>query len=326
MLPHKSNVYLETSSVNYLADKYTYVDAIATKVHHGLRGTRFFVSPITLWEILSTTDASRREQLIFYIQHLCHGDLLNTPSEFIINYISKGCPLIEKKYDFKSHTSLAATWSDICHNPAKTFIYDKKLFDHRTRNIRQGFKLASRYIESIKLGDKSTHPDVAARLGLDSLLKRLKGIDLSDHTPREIKRFKTSLILMLIVLCYGIDIDPTPVDQFWARIGITKVADRLAYLVTNHESLVYSGPFALMSETALSQLQTGGNPNRGILWDALHSLYLVYVDFLLTADQHFKRLRRNNRHPNFKKVIYLPNASVYAAKTIDVDVSSRRAF
>ena len=82
-----ANFYLETSAVNYLADRFIYTDAIATKDLQLTKGNIWYLSPVTLWEIMLTSDKERRERIIFYCQHLFHEKLLNSPSEFIINYL-----------------------------------------------------------------------------------------------------------------------------------------------------------------------------------------------------------------------------------------------
>jgi len=55
-------VYFDTSAVNYVRDKFTIGDAIATRGFQEVRGRRWALSPITIWKILSTTDEQRREE------------------------------------------------------------------------------------------------------------------------------------------------------------------------------------------------------------------------------------------------------------------------
>ena len=89
MIPPKSNIYLETSAINFLADKYSYQDGRETYTYHKMKGTRFYISNVSIWEILLTSNKEKREQLIQYIQNIGHPKLINSPSEMIINYIMK---------------------------------------------------------------------------------------------------------------------------------------------------------------------------------------------------------------------------------------------
>ena len=326
MIPPISNIYLETSAVNYLADKYIFLDAIATKIHHGLKGSRFYVSPVTIWEILLTENVERREQLIFYVQNLEYRELLNSPSEFIINYILAGCPKNEKKYSIHSKLPLSSTWSDICDNTSRTFVFEKNELLERTRKIRKGFNQASRFIENVGVAETGNNSTIAARLGLEGMLKRLKNINYEQISSRDRKKFKISLLLILIVLCYGVDFDNSFVEKYLSIIGIYSSQERFEYLFTKYEQLIYSGPFAVLSEIVLIQLEKGGKPTRGIFWDALHSIYVIYTNIFLTADEHFKKIRDNNDHPIYKRIVFLPEANLFTAKEIDITNISPRAF
>jgi hypothetical protein len=149
MIPPKSNIYLETSAINFLADKYSYQDGRETYTYHKMKGTRFYISNVSIWEILLTSNKEKREQLIQYIQNIGHPKLINSPSEMIINYIRKGFPVYEPKYDFHSSLYIASTWEDICENRNKTFVFDAEDLKIRSKMIRSLFKMASKEIEDI---------------------------------------------------------------------------------------------------------------------------------------------------------------------------------
>jgi diacylglycerol kinase len=314
MIPAHSNVYLETSAVNYLDSRLTLSDAAATRAHHALKGTKFYVSPVTIWEILLTKNVARRESLILFLQNLAYHELLNSPSEFVINYITAGCPKVEKKYLIHSKLPLAATWSDVAQDTNKTFVFDQKELAARSQRIRKGFKFASTLIRDVGVVGPNISSDTASRLGFEGILKQMKTVDYRHLSGKDRRQFKISILLILIMLCYGIEFDNAAIEKFWAHIGIRAGRDRLAYLLTTHENLVYRGPFWVLSETVMTQLNKGGRPTRGIFWDALHSMYVIYTDIFLTADKHFKNIQAHNSHLAYKRIVFLPDARIFSAR------------
>jgi hypothetical protein len=318
MIPPNSKVYLETSAVNLLADKYLGQDGKATKIFHGVRGTDFYISPVTIWEILLTNDPGRREVLIYYIQNIAHRELINSPAEFIVNYIKAGCPLEENKYKFHSKSSLSTTWTDICDNPAKTFVFEKDNLDKMSKSIRAGFSEANKMIEDLGITGLTLNEKQQSQHSLEQLLKAMKTIKYEEMTDRNRRQFKISLILILIILCYGIGFADNAVESFWAKLKVSDTTDRFHFIITHHESLIYRGPFAVLSEMVLTQMEKGAKPTRGIFWDVLHSIYLVYTDYFFTADLHFKLLRDKNDHLNYKKIVFLPEVTIFTAKEIEI--------
>lgn len=65
-----------------------------------------------------------------------------------------------------------------------------------------------------------------------------------------------------------------------------------------------------MALMAYNQIQEDKKPNRGLFWDALHSLYLPYVDFLITKDKHFKELQKKVSHINYLKIKLIENETI----------------
>ena len=137
MIPPNSAVYLETSALNFLANWHSWSDGKATKIYHAEKGTRFYISPITIWEVLLTKDADQRERLIFYMQNIGHPALLKTPGELIIDYISRGMPLVERGPAPHSTSSLSRTWADIASDDRKTFVLDHESLTQLTVMVRK---------------------------------------------------------------------------------------------------------------------------------------------------------------------------------------------
>jgi hypothetical protein len=318
MIPSNTRIYLETSAVNYLADKYHCGDAKATRIYHELKGTKFYISPITIWEILLTADEGRREVLILYMQNIGYRQLINSPSELIINYIKAGCPLVEKQYNFHSHLQMGETWSDICDNTNKTLRFDQEPIKKGSKLFLYAINQASKLIEDVgivTLEKGNKHPD---QIWLDNILLKLKGM-LYDEMDSETKRtLKISVLLLLFIMCSQMDLDNTPIKEFWKERGIDGTYDRLEYLLKHHEELVYRGPFVMLAKMAIVQLNKGGKPTRGIYWDMLHSLYLIYTDMFFTNDSHFVKLKNSMDHPALKRITLLSEASIFTAKTMDL--------
>jgi hypothetical protein len=153
------------------------MDGKATKIYHSLKGTRFYISPIVLWEIFLTTKEKRREVLIHYLQHLAHDKLLNSPSEFIINYINAGCPLVEKHYDYHSRLPIGETWSDISFNTKKTFIFDNQVIGDYSKMIRSIFKYANKLTEEVGLITNDNIHHKKDLLWLENIFSQIKNAD-----------------------------------------------------------------------------------------------------------------------------------------------------
>lgn len=98
MLNEDKFIYLETSAVNYLLDNFTFEELATIKVAcYDANKILFCTSTPTIFEILSTTNENRREQLIYTLQNICYNRLMNSPAEFIINYINAGMPKEEPR-------------------------------------------------------------------------------------------------------------------------------------------------------------------------------------------------------------------------------------
>jgi hypothetical protein len=315
MIPDNSIIYLETSAINYLAKKYSWKDGKATKIYHKLKGTKFYISNVTIWEVLLTSDEELREKLIFYLQNIGHEKLINSPSEFIINYILNGCPISENRYDFHSKLDISKTWLDLCENTAKTFVFDTDELQKKSNEIRKFIKIASEQLEEIGLLLPNS-PPTEIQLFLDNILRTIKGINPEKKSARENKLLRISILLVVLIVCSEVDFDNTPIKNYWKKLNINKIENRILYLLTKHEELFYQGPFIVLSEMILIQLEKGGKPTRGIFWDALHSIYLIYTDMFFTTDEHFKKLKENNENSLYKKIILLDCENLFTAKEI----------
>jgi len=250
-----------------------------------------------------TSDEVHKEQLIYFAQHLIDSELLPSPEEMIVKYIAKGCPEIETPHPLISTIPIATTWREICDITAKTFIYDKEDHKQKThliaRVIRDIYKITKGRSVAIAPYSRETGFDIT----LEQLVDRLEVTKATRHMePGTRARIKISLFYMLVVMCLGGGVDGDSIRNFWRDRGIDGTLRRWHYLVKYHETLAYRGPFATMAE--MTVVQSGRNYSRGLYWDALHSIYLTYVDFLFSEDRHFADLRTAlGAHPLAGRII-----------------------
>ena len=125
------------------------------------------------------------------------------------------------------------------------------------------------------------------------------GEELTDYNRR---LYKISIFYILFLLCAGVGPHPEAIDAFCAARKMLGTAERLKYLLSEHETLVWRGSVAQMAVMAL--VQADGPYSRGLFWDCFHAFYLTYVSILFSKDQHFSALRVALKdHPNGQKII-----------------------
>ena len=318
MILPNSNIYLETSAINFLADKYSHRDGRATHAYHLMKGTKFYISNVSVWEILLTSNKVRREQLIQYIQNIGYPKLINSPSEMIINYIKAGFPVHEPHYDFHSKLPLASTWKDICEERNKTFIFEEKRIKKMSKMIRSLFKTASKEIEDTGLIIPYEKEPTEIQKILTDKVRQIKRLNYYVETPERKIIIKLSMLLILLILCNEVELDSQPIRAFWAKKGINGTFERLDYVVEEMDLLVTRGPFPVLAEMTYAQIRESGKQTRGIYWDVLHSLYLIYSDIFMTNDDHFKKLKKQNNHLVFQRVLHMKDVKWFTAKKIEL--------
>lgn len=296
--------YFETSAVNYFADKYKWNDALATKGLQLAKGNLWYLSPITLWEILLTADEVKRETIIFYCQHLFHEKLMMSPSEIIINYINAGCPIVQEKQSFHSKLSISETWQSICVDQRKTFKYDQNALKERMKVFQKLSKQLSKIIHRVVLDITVNDEEFAIQQFVEyyyqQLSSKLVYADLDYH-----KVIKISILFALYIICIEADLDATPQQSFWEMNGIEDIVERLEYLLKFYDSLIIRGPLYQMAIMAFHQISLDQKSNRGLFMDCLHSLYATFADVFVTNDMHFKTLKDKKIHPNFNSIMHI---------------------
>ncbi len=283
--------YFETSAVNRLEAQLNWEAAINTRAYQNFRGRGYFISPLVIFEILSTSDAGRREQLIFFSQHLFEPTLLPSPEELIVSFVEAGCPKAEPEYDLASRGSIAQHWRNICDDKRKTLLYDHNDILARSRLLRELGKLLFQFHEHQDTKPAASDFLVGANLTVFQIIQRYdlgRTVDHENSTARQQIVLVTLLIMFLF--CGGLALDREPIETFWRRKGIASFGDRIDYTFSHYPQLVDYGPFNLIA--SMIDVHTDRTFSRGMLFDALHAVYTAYSDHFMTADDHFRALRK----------------------------------
>jgi hypothetical protein len=295
---------METSAVNHLADKYTWADAVATKGLQNTKGNIWYLSPVTLWEIMLTQDKTKREQIIFYCQHLFDERLIGSPTELIVNYINAGCPEIQKPYDFHSKLEIAEVWKDICKNPETTFEYDYEELKNRMKLFQKLSKQIDKIINRLVLDTSISDDELHIQMFINAYYESIKD-DLKHSDPDYHKVIKISILFAFYILCLEGEIDNSPTKTYWKKFGISDSLDRLTFLMKMYKGLILRGPLYQMAIMAFHQISEGQKSNRGLYMDCLHVIYTTVIDRFITNDEHFKTLKEKGYFPNFLKVLHI---------------------
>ncbi|PCJ39669.1 MAG: hypothetical protein COA71_13590 [SAR86 cluster bacterium] len=279
--------YFETSAVNEFMKGRTIQDALATKNFQLDKERDWRLSPVTLWEILMTSNESRREEIIYFCQHLFGRELLPSPAELIIPYIQQGMPKVEKVRELVSTSAIANTWRDLIDDRNKTFILDHDDLRGKIRHIQSITQDIDSIIKNEELPIASTLAFTGMDCSLSSLVNALPFVKEDGITDRrELLTYKVSLYYIMLILCAEAELENEVIKDFWSEKKIDSTIDRVHYVVENLSTLVHRGPFIAMSLMTISQ--TSGKYSRGVWFDSMHSIYMTYVDKLFTCDGHFE--------------------------------------
>ena len=304
-LPRAKIWYFDTSAINYLMDELTLAAAKPTKLYQLNKGIEWRLSPIVIWEILMTSDEVRREKLIVFCQHLFCREILPSPSELIIPYIQAGMPKIETPRELISKSPIASTWRDLVDDTDKTFIFEYDALKTKIKLVQKCVRDIHKIIrnEDVIIGPHDSPTETT----LSFLINNLSFVKSKKLCSRdEILAYTVSLYYIMIVLCAEVEIDNGAIKNFWQSIGIDSVLDRIMYVVDKIPQLIHTGPFFAMALMSISQSTTRKYP-RGMYFDSMHSVYVTYVDMVLTADNHFLALRNLIPQYSLKKKIFHMN-------------------
>lgn len=308
--------YLDTSGLNFLAD-YIGDSDLFRSWKSGLK-IDFCISSVVLWEILLNSDDARRDYLIYWSQFNCPEYLLKSPSEIFINYLEKDCPLKDKKefwYDRETNLDIGKTWKNIHGNIEKTIPIDIEILKERSLPIRELSKKLKSIIDDMCDKDSHRYEDDLFHKEMNKAIENLKReTELSASNE---KLFKLSLVFIFFFVCIGMELDNTPIRNYWGKINIDDPLERFDWIIENKPMIIVRGPVLEMAKMAEFQFISANSSSRGLLHDCLHSVYCYYTDNILTGDDHFKLLKQNEEYFAFKGIIMVDDFKEVWTKTMN---------
>lgn len=296
--------YLDTSALNYLSDNISDFEMFRA-LREALK-IDFCISGIVLWEVLLNSNEKRKDELIYWAQFNCSDYLLKSPSELFMSYLELECPLNDRKqfwYDRETKLSLGNTWKTIHGDVKKTIPVDIVSLKDWTKPTREMSKKLKKILNDMCDEDSSEYDNYQIfDDAMHRILDKLKENKFDVSTFGE-KNIKLSLVFILFFMCIGMDIDKSPIRNYWDKKSIDEPFDRLDWLINNSPEVAVRGPIAEMVLMAETQFIGNNSTSRGLLHDCLHSIYCYYADNLISGDEHFKDLKEKEHHEMFNRII-----------------------
>lgn len=293
-------LYFETSALNWFIKNKSIEDLVATGELQTTKRNRWCLSCVTLWELFLTTNEEERYKIVNPIRFLFDPYLIPSPEELIVNFIKAGCPNEEKKYEFISYGILSKEWTKSCKEASYLLHPSEKDLRLRTKIWRHIGKVIQAYdTNAFKIISHVTGT-VSNEIYIQNLFEKLiKRSYIKYYTKSEEIFLKKAILCCLIILCFGFLFDKKSIDDYWAYLKIPDTNDRIHYLIENHPNLFKRGPLNNIVKMFTAQKEKS---NRGIIFDALHSIYIDYVDLFITNDQHYKNIAKNFEDSNTNKI------------------------
>lgn len=300
----KRQLYLDTSGLNYLADRIKNADLVASAKSY--LDMELYLSPITLWEILLNSNAKRRDELIYWAQFNCGSKLLKSPTEILVDYIEAGCPKTDKAlFRAQPFTSLdmGKTWENIHQRLDLTIPVNVEELKVKTAAHRKLSKQFKRIIENMCSQKDETYNYENDMFHL-AMLSTSERLELSDNMlSKHHVEFKIVLVFVFFFVCIGFELQNEPLRQFWKLHPELDPVERFDHILDKFPSLMVSGPILEMALMAKTQIAMENCKSRGLVHDCMYALYSYYADYLLTADEHFARLRDETGSKVFSQIM-----------------------
>lgn len=240
-----------------------------------------------------------------------------------------GLPLKDRKafwYDRASKQNIAKVWAKIHRNIERTLLGDLEELKERTTPLRHLSKLHTSLLDAMTDSNQEGYDDNY----FHGAMLRLAGFLESDENfvKNNERNVKTSLILALYLVAIGVDLDNSPIQEFWAtRHGdVSDPFERLEILISQYPKLFVRGPLAEMSLMMDMQSARSRSANRGMIHDSLHTIYCYYSDNFVTDDAHFLELQTAGINKLFDGIISAEKfvSMLYATREKTVDLFTHK--
>jgi len=311
-----SSWYFETSGFNYLLNSIDFGSFLNTRELQHLRGRQLYMSPITLWELMLTSDDVKSDFLVFSAQNLFSEKMLATPTELMTRYLRNSYPANKVGYDIYTDLEIGQIWSRMTTDNSARVQYNKLELKKKTSILRQ----ISRNLSSIIFNNVNPKNDLLFSISKIVTVHyeclRADGFLPKSSKYDEAVFFKLVVLFAMLFFVLRIDFDSNVIVDFWNEEGVnpedsTKI---LTHLFENYPEILKRGPLLEMAIMAYNQVKLC-DTNRGLLLDSYHMVYAPYVDFIVTGDDGFSSLKNSECHYekkilhvselNFKDIIYL---------------------
>jgi hypothetical protein len=279
--------YFETSAAEFLTKVMRGMDAIATKTLQQSKGNCWSISSIVLWETMQIPDFKDYDSALYMISALFDDKLIKSPTEIIIDYINN-VP-ISRDYELETKSAIGISWRRACLDKSFSFNIHGSEFLEITKMI----KMYSRYLPfvcGIRRQSEQSVPNAIAEIKevVDTRYIKI----FNDNAPALVSQLrKLCMYVVLVSICYGIDISEDVIDEYWSDKNIDHPIDRFNHISQNYRLLFSYGPVWNIANCIYSQCVNVERAGRGVYHDGLHSVYLPFFDFFITADEHFVELR-----------------------------------
>lgn len=295
--------YFETSGFNYFLESIDFESFLNTRELQKLRGRKLYVSPITLWEIMLTSDNLNSDFLVFSAQNLFSEKLLAAPTELIIRYLRNAYP--ENKVNYGIHTELdiGRIWSRMTTDNSVKFEYDKSKLKKKTSLIRKISNNLPSIIGGSVNKDNQFLYNISKVISVYYECLRDDGFLSSSLKYNEEVLSKLVVLFALLFFVLRMDIDTNLIEEFWKdeEVPIDEPTKMLMHLFETYPELLKKGPLLEMAVMAYNQVMLG-NTNRGLLLDCYHMIYAPYVNWIVTGDMGFDNLKKLESHYSGKIV------------------------
>jgi len=282
-------VYVETSAVNYFMDTLNGEGAEATRKLQVSKGREWYISTTVLWELLQIRDRRDLDACMYLSSFLFSGNLLKSAAEITIDYIEKGRPdyfILDSPF---TNSRLGDYWKRASQDKSFSFFIDDPFITEVTLFVKE----LAKYMGYLTLDSARENGCVKKELGdFADFLDSVYGRYFTDKVDARTRWLRTTSILVLFVqLCLCLDITTDAINKFWAPTAIKDPFDRLMYLLERYPGVAQYGPVWNIANAILIQCTKSGRSSRGAFHDGLHAIYLPFVDFFLTRDEHFRTMR-----------------------------------
>lgn len=300
--------YFETSAINYLWQKFDDNNIKFLRDVLTYDGSVLSLSPISMWEIVSTPDATIRDDLIHVCQLLFDEErLFPSPTKILDVFMERGCKLEFSMDGFwETDCWISKIWRDIAADEAKTIIVDGIIFSDDKQNMTRVKKVLLNLIKNNfeRIPNPPDEYYIPACDLINTIFSQVNFIQEYAKQGLLDKEkscfYKTSIFFAVCILILGILTDREERLAFWHKRGISDdINEQVCYLFHQNATILHRGPLVYMAAMAIAEAK---GTNRGLYKDCLHAVYMPYCTTFFTHDKHFIEMANHDIEGLWKRI------------------------